>query len=60
MSNLKTDKDKYLILRNRAEDLVRQWTEKAQSSAITDDERFIYYECAEALHNQIFQEIYYG
>ncbi len=48
---LSTDKDKLLILKNSCHELVRKWTEKAQSSCITDDERAVYYECAEELHN---------
>jgi hypothetical protein len=46
-----TDKDKLQILKNTCHNLVKKWTEKAQSSSTTDEERAVYYECAEELHN---------
>lgn len=48
---LTTDKDKLQILKNSAHELVKKWTEKAQSRSITNEERAVYYECAEELHN---------
>lgn len=46
-----TSEDKLMILKNSLHDLVRLWTEKAQSSFISDEQRAVYYECAEELHN---------
>ena len=34
--------------------LVLEWTRKAQSGTCTDDERNVYYECAEKLHDAVF------
>lgn len=48
---LTTDHDKYIILKNQVQDLVAKWTEKAQTSCMTDDERAVYYTCAEELHS---------
>jgi hypothetical protein len=50
-SSLSTKEDQFLIMKNSMNDLVKKWTEKAQTSCVTDDERAIYYECAEELHN---------
>jgi hypothetical protein len=47
---LSTDKDKLQILKNSAHELVRKWTEKAQTSCLSDAERAVYYECAEELN----------
>jgi len=33
--------------------LVSEWTRKAQSGSCTDDEKQVYYECAEKLHETI-------
>jgi hypothetical protein len=35
--------------------LVTEWTQKAQSGSCTDDEKNVYYECAEKLHEAIQQ-----
>lgn len=35
-------------------ELVKDWTRKAQNSSCNDDERNIYYKCAEDLHDVIF------
>ena len=32
------------------EEMVKDWTAKAQNSSNTDDERAIFYQCAEELH----------
>ena len=32
-----------------------EWTRKAQSSSISDDERNAYYDCAEKLHDAIYK-----
>lgn len=37
-------------------ELVIKWTKKAQSSAYTDEERAVYYECARELHEQDLEE----
>jgi hypothetical protein len=34
-------------------DLVMEWTRKAQSGSCTDDEKLVYYECAKKLHETI-------
>jgi hypothetical protein len=46
-----TADDKLMILKLKVRELVNKWTEKAQSAALTDDERLAYYSCAEELHN---------
>ena len=35
--------------------LVAEWTHKAQNNSYTDDERNVYYNCAEELHKLIHQ-----
>lgn len=35
--------------------LVAEWTRKAQSGSCTDDEKSVYYDCAEKLHDAIFR-----
>lgn len=46
-----TADDKLMILKLKVRELVSKWTEKAQSGALTDEERLVYYNCAEELHN---------
>ena len=36
---------------DRYKELVKDWTRKARSSSYTDEERNIYYDCSEQLHN---------
>lgn len=33
--------------------LVKEWTRNARSGSCTDDEKNVYYECAQKLHNAI-------
>ena len=33
--------------------LIMEWTRKAQSGSCTDDEKQVYYECAEKLHEAV-------
>ena len=33
--------------------LVAEWTRKAQSGSCTDDEKQVYYECAQKLHETV-------
>lgn len=42
---------------DRYKELVKEWTLNAQSCCFTDDEKHLYYKCAEQLHriNQIGQ-----
>lgn len=46
-----TADDKLMVIKVKIRELVKKWTEKAQSVALTDDERLAYYSCAEELHN---------
>lgn len=35
--------------------LVSEWTRKAQSGSCTDDEKSVYYDCAQKLHETIHE-----
>lgn len=39
------------MLKNSIKNFISEWTEKAQTKPMTDEERAVYYECAEQLHN---------